>query len=169
MVKPTHFSGASIILCGNRRKRGHYAVAVGRTVVDYMKEAYGFSEAIIPKGRLKGVEEDLLTLDYGGWLLACREDLPEEVAYLLAKVCADQRDAVAAPYKDQPKHLQSFEIPITTQHLCTKCVIPLHRGAEKYYREIGCRQNLSMRRCCPDHQENDPRKTTRQRLSRTGC
>ena len=104
-----------------------------------MIETYGFSGSVIPKGRLKGIEEDLLTLDYGGWLLACREDLPEELAYLLAKVCTDQRDAVAAPYKDQPKHLQSFEIPITPQHLSTKCVIPLHKGAEKYYREIGCR------------------------------
>jgi uncharacterized protein len=111
---------------------------MSREVVDYMKETYGFSEAIIPRGRLKGVEEDLLTLDYGGWLLACREDLPEEVAYLLAKVCTDQRDAVAAPYKDRPKHLQSFEIPITPQHLSSKCVIPLHKGAETYYREIGC-------------------------------
>jgi TRAP-type uncharacterized transport system substrate-binding protein len=110
---------------------------LSRRVVDYMKETYGFSEAVIPKGRLKGVDEDLLTLDYGGWLLTCREDLPEDIAYLLARVCADQRDAVAAPYKDQPKHLQSFEIPITTEHLCTQCVIPLHKGAEKYYREIG--------------------------------
>src|SRR5215472_11787304 len=113
-------------------------LSVSRRVIDFMKETYGFSEAVIPKGRLKGIEEDLLTLDYGGWLLTCREDLPEELAYLLARVCADQRDAVAAPYKDQPKHLQSFEIPITTQHLCSKCVIPLHKGAEKYYREIGC-------------------------------
>jgi len=113
-------------------------LSLGRNVVDYMKESYGFSEAIIPKGRLKGIQEDLLTLDYGGWLLACREDLPEELAYLLAKVSTDQRDAIAAPYKDQLKHLQSFEIPITPQHLCSKCVIPLHKGAEKYYREIGC-------------------------------
>ena len=112
---------------------------LSRAVVDYMIETYGFSGSVIPKGRLKGIEEDLLTLDYGGWLLACREDLPEELAYLLAKVCTDQRDAVAAPYKDQPKHLQSFEIPITPQHLSSKCVIPLHKGAEKYYREIGCR------------------------------
>jgi len=75
--------------------------------------------------------------DYIFWLLACREDMPEELAYLLARVSTDQRDAIAAPYKDRPKHLQSFEIPITPQRLCTKCVIPLHRGAEKYYREIG--------------------------------
>jgi hypothetical protein len=50
----------------------------------------------------------------------------------------DQREAIAAPFKDRPKHLQSLEIPLTPQHLCTKCVIPLHKGAEKYYREIGC-------------------------------
>jgi len=113
-------------------------LGLSREVVDYMKETYGFDEAIIPKGRLKGIEQDLLTLDYGGWLLACREDLPEELAYLLAWICTDQRDAIAAPFKDRPKHLQSLEIPLTPRHLCTKCVIPLHRGAEKYYREIGC-------------------------------
>ena len=113
-------------------------LGLSRGAVDYMKDTYGFGEAIIPKGRLKGVEPDLLTVDYGGWLLACREDLPEELAYLLAKVSTDQREAIAAPFKDRPKHLQSLEIPLTPQHLCTKCVIPLHKGAEKYYREIGC-------------------------------
>lgn len=113
-------------------------LGLSRAAVDYMTDTYGFAEAIIPKGRLKGIEHDLLTVDFGGWLLACREDLPEELAYLLARVSTEQRDAIAAPFKDQPKHLQSLEIPLTPQHLCTKCVIPLHRGAEKYYREIGC-------------------------------
>jgi TRAP-type uncharacterized transport system substrate-binding protein len=114
------------------------SLGLSRGAVDYMKETYGFSEAIIPKGRLKGIEQDLLTVDYGGWLLACREDLPEELAYLLAMVSTEQREAIAAPFKNNPKHLQSLEIPLTPQHLCTKCVIPLHKGAEKYYREIGC-------------------------------
>jgi TRAP-type uncharacterized transport system substrate-binding protein len=113
-------------------------LGLSRGAVDYMKETYGFSEAVIPKGRLKGIEQELLTVDYGGWLLACREDLPDELAYLLAKVSADQSDAISAPFKDQPKHLQSLEIPLTPQLLCTKCVIPLHKGAESYYREIGC-------------------------------
>lgn len=113
-------------------------LGLSRDAVDYMRETYGFGAAIIPKGRLKGVEQDLLTIDYGGWLLACREDLPEELAYLLAKVSTDQREAIAAPFKDRPKHLQSLEIPLTPQLLCAKCVIPLHKGAERYYREIGC-------------------------------
>jgi TRAP-type uncharacterized transport system substrate-binding protein len=93
---------------------------VSRRVVDFMKETYGFSEAVIPKGRLKGIEEDLLTLDYGGWMLTCREDLPEELAYLLAKVCADQRDAVAASYKDQPSICRALRYR-SRLYLCMMC------------------------------------------------
>jgi uncharacterized protein len=107
-------------------------------VVEHMKSKYGFVENTIPKGRLKGTEKDLLTLDYGGWLLFCREDLPEELAYLLAKASMDNRERIAAPYKDQPPHIRSLEVPITGQHLSSKCVIPLHPGAERYYKEIGC-------------------------------
>lgn len=107
-------------------------------VVEYMKSKYGFVENTIPKGRLKGVEKDLLTLDFGGWLLFCREDLPAELAYLLAKASMDNRERIAAPYKDQPPHIRSLEVPITAQHLSTQCVIPLHPGAERYYKEIGC-------------------------------
>jgi len=111
---------------------------LNRRVVDHMKRTYGFDEAIIPRGRLKGIEEDLLTIDFGGWLLFCREDLPDELAYLLARVSVEQSDLIAAPYKDQPEFRRGLEFPMTPQHLSGKCVIPLHPGAEAYYKEIGC-------------------------------
>ncbi|MBI4526248.1 MAG: hypothetical protein HY695_20820 [Deltaproteobacteria bacterium] len=107
-------------------------------VVEYMKSKYGFQASTIPKGRLKGIEEDLLTLEFAGWLLFCREDFPSELSYLLAKVCAETRDRVAAPYNDLPPRQRSLEVPITLEHLSTRCVIPLHPGAERYYREVGC-------------------------------
>lgn len=108
-----------------------------RRVVDYMVDKYGFFEATVKKGRLKGITEDHLTLDYGGWLLFCRADLSDELAYLLAKVSFDQRERIAGSYKNVPEYLRGLEYPMTAQHLCTKCVIPLHRGAEKFYKEIG--------------------------------
>lgn len=107
-------------------------------VVEYMKKTYGFDESIIPKGRLKGIDRDLLTLNFGGWLLFCRADLPDEVAYLLAKTSMERRNDIAAPYKDLTPHLRLIEFPTTPEHLCTKCVIPLHPGAERFYREFGC-------------------------------
>lgn len=116
------------------------SLGLSRRVVDHIKQNLGFDEAIIPKGRLKGIEEDQLTLDFGGWLLFSREDLPDELAYLLAKVADQKRERIAAPYKDLPPHQRSIEVPITREHLCAKCVIPLHPGAETYYREIGCLQ-----------------------------
>jgi len=60
------------------------------------------------------------------------------LAYLLAKVSMEQREPIGAVYKDLPPHIRCLEYPITPQHLCTKCVLPLHKGAEKFYREFGC-------------------------------
>lgn len=120
------------------KERPMRCLGLNRRVVDHMKKTYGFDESIIPRGRLKGIEDDLLTLDFGGWLLFCRADLPDELGYLLAKVIMEQRDLIAAPYKNLPRYLQSIEVPITPQHLYTKCVIPLHPGAVRYYRDIGC-------------------------------
>lgn len=113
------------------------SLPLDRAVVDYMVETYGFFENTIPKGRLKGITEDQLTLDYGGWLLFCRADLSDELAYLLAKTSMDQSERIASSYKDVPEYLRGLEYPITAQHLCTRCVIPLHPGAEKFYKEIG--------------------------------
>lgn len=122
-------------LAQSRPMRG---LSLKRSVVDHMKKNYGFDESIIPKGRLKGIEDNLLTLDFGGWLLFCRADLPDELAYLLAKASMEKRDLIAEPYKHLPPHIQSLEVPITPQHLCSGCVIPMHPGAERYYREVGC-------------------------------
>lgn len=113
------------------------SLSLDQSVVDSMKQAYGFKEHMIPKGRLKGIERDQLTLDFGGWLLFCREDFPDELSYLLAKVCVEQSDSIVAPYKDLPKHLQRLTIPMTPHAMCSECVIPLHPGAENFYREIG--------------------------------
>ena len=113
-------------------------LGLNEEVVRFMKSKYGFEANVIPKGRLKGIERDLMTLDFGGWLLFCREDFPSDLAYLLAKVCTETRDRVAAPYKDLPPHQRSLEFPITPRHLSSKCVIPLHPGAARYYNEIGC-------------------------------
>ena len=93
---------------------------------------------MIPRGRLKGIERDLLTLSFGGWLLFCRADLPDEIAYLLARTSMERRDRIAAPYEDLPPHLRDIEVPITPEHLCNDCVVPLHPGAERYYKEFGC-------------------------------
>jgi TRAP-type uncharacterized transport system substrate-binding protein len=106
--------------------------------VEHMKKKYGFDEAIIPKGRLKGIAQDLLTVNFGGWLLFCRADLPDEVAYILAKTSMERRDDIAAPYRALPPHLRDIEVPITPEHLCTKCVIPVHPGAEQFYKDFGC-------------------------------
>lgn len=114
------------------------ALPLDTQAVEHMQKTYGFDDAIIPKGRLKGIENDLLTLNFGGWLLFCRADLPDEFAYLLAQTSMERREQIAEPFKELPPHLRDVEVPITPEHLCTKCSLPLHPGAERFYKDFGC-------------------------------
>ena len=79
--------------------------------VAHMRDTYGFDQAIIPKGRLKGIERDLLTLSFGGWLLFCRADLPDEIAYLLARTSMERRDRIAAPLRGPAASSQGHRGP----------------------------------------------------------
>ena len=114
------------------------ALPLDPQAVAYMKDSYGFGQAVVPKGRLKGIESDLLTVDFGGWLLFSRADLPDEVAYLLAQTSMERRDRIAAPYAPLAPHLRDLEVPIRPERLCTETGVPLHPGAERYYKEFGC-------------------------------
>ena len=105
-------------------------------VIQHMEERWGFERTVIPAGRFEGVPE-LPTLAFAGWLLFCRDDFPDELAYLLAKVCDQQRERIGRPMKDQPPLHRWLEYPITREHLVSGCVIPMHSGAERYWQEVG--------------------------------
>jgi uncharacterized protein len=105
-------------------------------VIRQMEEKWGFERAAVPAGRFEGVPE-LPTLAYAGWLLFCRDDFPDELAYELARTCDEQREWIGAMVKDQPPLHRGLEYPITREHLVSKCVIPMHPGAERYWCKVG--------------------------------
>ena len=96
-------------------------------------ERYGFSRAPLAGGRLKGtLDGSAEVVDYSGWPIITHADLPEELAYQF--VAALERIREEIPYDSaQVPPMSSFcrsteEGPLD---------IPLHPGAERYYRERG--------------------------------
>jgi uncharacterized protein len=106
-------------------------------VIQHIEQTWGFPRAWVPQGRFPFVEEKLPTLAYAGWLLFSRDDLPDDLAYVLAKTCVEERALIEAPYRAMDVLHRGMEVPLTPRHLCSECVIPLHPAAEAYYREIG--------------------------------
>ncbi len=96
-------------------------------------EALGWRRAVIPAGRFPHLEADHLCIDYSGWPLYTRANLPDEDVY---KVCA-------------ALHARQAEIPWDESYTgmdqlgrdteATPLDVPLHPGAARWYREQGAR------------------------------
>ena len=103
---------------------------------DAMKrlEARGWKGGVIEKGRFRGVTEDVPAIDFSGWILFCREDMDEELAYLTIEAIDEQKDSInevfAGPFG-------AMTTPIGMETIATDPPVPLHPGAERYYREHG--------------------------------
>lgn len=89
-----------------------------------------YSRYSIPAGTYRGVGKDTPTLKIVSEIFA-RADLPDEIVYDFVKQALDNVE----DYQDG--HVVCREI---TPESSAKAIIPLHPGAEKYYREVGAIQ-----------------------------
>jgi uncharacterized protein len=118
--------------------RPMHCLAVDEPVLQHIRRTYGFAAAEIPAGAYRGVERPVRTVDFSGWLVFCREDMPEEWAYAVAQACDVTREQVTQALRD-PELLTwnpaSWANP--SGYMFTHTSIPLHPGAEAYARERG--------------------------------
>lgn len=97
-------------------------------------EKKGWRRGVLPKGRFRGVDQDVPGIDFSGWYLFCRQDMDEELAYLTIKAIDDQK-AFINKWFDGPK--SGMTSPVDMRELARDLPLPLHKGAEAYYREKG--------------------------------
>lgn len=102
-------------------------------VREHMHRVYGFERAEIPAGHPSGAAEPTPTIDFSGWLLLCRDDLTDELAYTVARACDETRAGV----EDDQQGRGEIEIPIDPRYLFNRTAIPLHEGARAYAAEKG--------------------------------
>jgi hypothetical protein len=78
----------------------------------------------------RGQEQPTAAVDCGTVLIT-RDDLPEETAYLIAQTLCEGRDRMVKAHKAWA----DFDPPSSGRRHATG--IPLHPGAERFYRERG--------------------------------
>lgn len=96
-------------------------------IIKALVEKYDWSLMTIPAGTYPGQMKDVQTVGIKSVLIV-HQDVPEELAYYLAKTVYENKaylETVQASYKainadDMPKYL----------------TVPIHPGAEKYYKEL---------------------------------
>ncbi|MEO6887549.1 MAG: TAXI family TRAP transporter solute-binding subunit, partial [Ktedonobacteraceae bacterium] len=107
------------------------------TVLETLRQQHGYRRADLQPGDLPGVEQRLPTVDFSQWVIIVRDDLPEEVAYLMAQVIVEDRADFEARYHHLPVQASPLYYPMRPEDMCRVEPIPLHPGAMRYYRERG--------------------------------
>ena len=88
----------------------------------------------LPSGYWKSLSEPFPCLDFSDFVVLVREDLPEDIAYLLTWCLVETRDSIEAQYL----HLRPERSPLSYPLVPTKMAqtpLPLHPGARRYYME----------------------------------
>ena len=94
-------------------------------------EALGWRKVVIPKGRYPHLKTDHECLDYSGWPLYTRASLPDDDAYKVVDAIHARKDEI---YWEN-SYTGTGQLGQDTE--ATPRDVPLHPGAEKWYREHG--------------------------------
>ena len=103
-----------------------------------LADQHGFRPASIRAGFWNSdhCKKEIPALDFSDFLVIVRDDMPDDVAYLLTWCMVERRDIIEA----QCKHLDPEKSPLTyplDPAAIAKPSIALHPAAERYYREAG--------------------------------
>jgi len=101
-------------------------------VLSQLERDLGWPRAILPAGYLRGLDRDLVTLDYSDFLLICRDDLPDDLAHLIAWALGETRENLEYQFRHIPPDRSPVTYPLDPVKIGTT-PISLHPGAERYY------------------------------------
>jgi TRAP-type uncharacterized transport system substrate-binding protein len=94
--------------------------------------AMGYRNSIVPKSRFRGMPNDVPTVDFSGWPMVVRADMPDDVAHALCEAIERRKDSIPT---DNFKPLEIAQLCANDEE--APFDIPLHPGAERFYREHG--------------------------------
>ena len=95
-----------------------------------MSDEFGYTSQTIPAGMFRGIEKDTPTVGFPTVLIT-HKDVDPELVYLVTKTISENKAALVAAHKG----LSKFDPAAAWKPELVG--LPLHPGAEKYYKEVG--------------------------------
>jgi len=104
-------------------------------------QQFGFMKADyqLEQGKYPGVTEDVSTLDYSDWIVIADSSVPDEIAYQMAMIGVERKDAFESQYPGMlPQGSKELgQYLADPKEMWKNLGVPLHPGAAKYFREKG--------------------------------
>ena len=106
------------------------------TVLSALERDFNWRRAIVPQDRFPGLVASFEALDFSDFLLFCRDDLQDDIAYTVAALLCETPDLLESQYRHIPPKDSPVTYPLEPRKIAATS-IPLAAGAERYYREHG--------------------------------
>jgi TRAP-type uncharacterized transport system substrate-binding protein len=94
--------------------------------------ALGYRPTTMAQSRFPGLPEEVSAIDFSGWPMIVRADLPDQVAYALCEAIEKRSEVIPT---DNYKALKIAQLCANDEE--APYDVPLHTGAERFYRERG--------------------------------
>ena len=94
--------------------------------------AMGSRPPVMSNSRFHGMAEDITTIDFSGWPMIVRADMPDEAVYPICEAIEKRKDVIPT---DNYKPLEMAQLCANDEE--APYDVPLHKGAERFYRERG--------------------------------
>lgn len=94
---------------------------------------FSWRRATVPAGRFPGLTAPFQALDFSDFLLFCRDDFPDDIAYTIAALLCETPDLLESQYRHIPPKDSPVTYPLEPRKIAATA-IPLAPGAARYYR-----------------------------------
>jgi uncharacterized protein len=101
-----------------------------------VESKFAWRRADVSGDRFPGLTGPFRALDFSDFLLLCRDDFPDDVAYVIAALLCETPELLEAQYRHIPPKDSPVTYPLEPRKIAAT-PIPLAKGAERYYREHG--------------------------------
>ncbi|RTE69365.1 hypothetical protein BHE90_016262 [Fusarium euwallaceae] len=96
----------------------------------------GLGPASLPAGYWNSLKEELPALGFSDFVMFVRDDLPDDVVYLLTWILDKTKWVINSQYQHIPQHKSPLGYPFEPEKMVIT-PLPLHPAAERYWREEG--------------------------------
>lgn len=101
-----------------------------------LERDHGFLLRPLPAGFWDSQTETLEAVDFSDFVIVVRDDLPDDIAYLLAWIITETREKIERTYRHLAPKRSPLSYPLDPVAMA-RTSLPLHPAAERYYRDAG--------------------------------
>lgn len=101
-----------------------------------LESEHGYRRNSLRAGFFDNLKSDIPALDFSDFVIMVRDDLPDDIAYLLTWCLVETRHTLEAQYRHVPSERSPVSYPLEPAKMA-QAPIPLHSAAKRYYEEAG--------------------------------